>query len=610
MTDSRYRFPMWAALLALLATSLLLPGLSGGFIFDDRPNIQENGALHVTNLTGESLRDAAYSFQPGNGTRALSMISFALDHWRAGGLDPRAFKTTNLLIHALTAFALALLFRRLLSLANWPPRRAAFAALAMAALWAAHPLQVSSALYIVQRMQTLSTLFVVLALWTYLSARQAQIEDRRSRTQFVLTGLFGALALAAKEDALLLPAYALVLELTVLGFRAARPSLAQGLRRAYLVVTVAGAALYVLFVLPHYWSWDNYPGRTFSSAERLLTQGRVLVMYLGQILLPLPERLTFFYDDLQISRGILDPPSTLAALGLIAALLVLAWRWRFARPVFACGVLFFFAGHIITSNVINLEMAFEHRNQLPLVGVLLAVGDLCFAAAQRWGMKQAWAVGLGAVILVATSVATLSRSYMWGEPLRFAQYSVDIAPRSERAWLALGGTYADFSGRRPSSPYLQKAIEACEQGARKIDSVLLLSNIVNYRTIQGTVTQADWQRFHQRLERSPMTQQNRNVVWTQIRNAKRGIPMDERGVLDTIDIVSRRTVFSPEQNLQLASYVFSSTQYPEEAFPYLKRAVEQAEPDDRLVVQTLSQLHQAGRDDWVQQLSSLRRKGP
>lgn len=107
-----------------------------------------------------------------------------------------------------------------------------------------------------------------------------------------------------------------------------------------------------------------------------------------------------------------------------------------------------------------------------------------------------------------------------------------------------------------------------------------------------------------------MTQQNGNVVWTQIRNAKRGIPMDERGVLDTIDIVSRRTVFSPEQNLQLASYVFSSTQYPEEAFPYLKRAVEQAEPDDPLVVQTLSQLHQAGRDDWVQQLSSLRRKEP
>jgi hypothetical protein len=610
MIDSRYRFPMWAALLALLATSLLLPGLDGGFIFDDRPNIQENGALHVTDLTGKSLRDAAYSFQPGQGTRALSMLSFALDHWRAGGLDPRAFKATNLLIHALTAFALALLLRRLLILAHWPPRRAAWAALAMAGLWATHPLQVSSALYIVQRMQTLSTLFVVFALWAYLSARQAQIEDRRSRTQLALTALFGVLALAAKEDALLLPAYALVLELTVLRFRAAEPSMAQRWRRGYLAATVAGAALYVLVVLPHYWSWGDYPGRTFSSAERLLTQGRVLVMYLGQILLPLPDRLTFFYDDLQISRSLFDPPSTLPAFVLIAALLAIAWRWREERPVFACGVLLFFAGHIITSNVINLEMVFEHRNHLPLIGVVLAIGDLCAATMQRWHLRPAWVAGATMLALVASSAGTLSRAHAWGEPLRFAQYSVDIAPRSERAWLALGGTYADFSGLRPKNSYLQKAIEACEQGARQIDSALLLSNIVNYKTIQGSVTKTDWQNFHQRLERIPMTQQNTQVVWTQVRNAKRGIPMDQRGVLDTMDIVSRRTVFSPEQNLQLASYVFSNTQYPEEAFPYLKRAVEQAEPDDPLVTQTLSQLHQAGRDDWVQQLSSLRRKEP
>ncbi|KAF1726513.1 hypothetical protein [Pseudoxanthomonas japonensis] len=610
MIFSRYRFPLWAALCALLAAFMLSPGLGGGFIFDDRPNIQENGALHVTQLTAENLRDAAYSFQPGHGSRPLSMLSFALDHWRAGGLDPKAFKLTNLVIHTLTALALALLLRRLLKLTRLPSRQAAWTAIAMAALWAVHPLQVSSVLYVVQRMQTLSTLFVVLALWAYLTARQAQIEGVRSRIYFVLTGLFAVLALAAKEDAILLPAYAFVLELTVLRFRAADPALAVRMRRGYLWATVAGFAVYVLVILPHYWSWDNYPGRTFSSFERLLTQGRVLVMYLGQILLPLPDRLPFFYDELQISRGLWDPPSTLPALGLIAALLMLAWRWRNDRPVFACGVLLFFAGHVITSNVINLEMAFEHRNQLPLVGVLLAAGDLCFAAIRRWGIKPGWVAGLAAVALVTTGAATLSRSYMWGEPLRFAQYSVDIAPRSERAWLALGGTYADFSGLRPNSPYLQKAIETCERGAQKIDSALLLSNVVSYRTIQGTVTQADWQRFHQRLERAPMTQQNRQVVWTQIRNAKRGIPMDERGVLDTMKIVSRRATFSTEENLQLASYVFSDTQHSDEAFPYLKRAVEQAKPDDPLVAKTFSQLHEAGRDDWVEQLSSLEHKAP
>jgi len=603
----RFRFPALAMLCALLATCLLLPGLDGGFIFDDRPNIQENTALHVEELSADNLLTAAYSYQPGKGTRALSMLSFALDHWR-GGLDPKVFKTTNLVIHAVTTFALALLFRRLLMLAQWPARRAMWTALALSGLWAIHPLQVSSVLYVVQRMQTFGTLFAVLALWTYLSAREAQIDGRQGRPYLALTGLFGILAFAAKEDAVLLPAYALVLELTVLRFRAAQPALSRTWRQGYLLATVTGVALYLFVVLPHYWSWGDYPGRTFSSAERLLTQGRVLVMHIGQILLPRPESMTFFYDDLPVSRGLLDPPSTLPALAMIAALLVLAWRWRGQRPIFACGVLLFFAGHALTSNVLNLEMAFEHRNHLPLIGVVLAIGDLVAALTQRWQMRSAWVAGIATLALLATSVVTLNRAHAWGDPLRFALYSVEIAPDSERAWLALGETYASLGGQRAESPYMQKAIDACQAGMKHIDSPLLLSNIVTYKSIQGSVTPADWHHFHERLRKAPMTLQNRNVVWGLILNAQRGVRMDERGVLDTLEIVSSRTAFSTQENLQLASYAFSDTHFPNEALPYLERAIEHAEPDDPLVAKTLSQLESAGHGDWVQRLRTMMRK--
>lgn len=595
-------------LCALVLTCMFLPGLGGGFIFDDRPNIEQNFALHLTELTVEGLMTASYSFQPGHGSRALPMLSFALDHWRGGGLDPRVFKVTNLVIHALTAFALALLLRRLLMFAKWPARRAAAVSLVVAGLWTLHPLQVSSVLYVVQRMQTLGTLFIVLALWAYLVARQAQIDGSRSSPHLILAGLFSALALASKEDALLLPLYTLALELTVLRFRAARPTLVLALRRGYLAMAVAGLSLYLLVLLPHYWSWGDYPGRTFSSFERLLTQGRVLVMYLGQIMLPLPDRLSFFYDTLPISRGLLDPPSTLPAWGLIAVLLALAWRWREKQPIFAFGVLLFFAGHAMTSNVLNLEMAFEHRNHLPLVGALLALVSLCVMAAERLQLRPPLLAGAITIALIALSSATLIKAHAWGEPLRFAQYSVEIAPDSERAWLALGGTYADLGRFKASSPYLQKAIEACQFGARQIDSALLLSNIVIYKTIKGDVTTQDWRRFHERLAHVPMTLQNRDAVWTMIRNARHGVPMDERGVLGTMEIVSRRATFSYDENLQLASYAFNDTEYPDEALPYLKRAMEHAPPNDPLIAQTLSQLEAAGRNDWVQQLGAIRRE--
>ena len=317
------RFLLLALLGALLAAACLVPGLGGGFIFDDRPNIEQNYILHVDRLDAEELAWAAYSFHAGNGARSLSMLSFALDHVR-GGLDARVFKGTNIAIHALTAVVLAFFLRSLLLVAQWPPRRAAAGALALALLWALHPLQVSTVLYVVQRMQALVTLFMVLALWAYLRMRQAQVAGQSGRQHGVLTLLFWVLGFASKEDALLFPGYALALELTVLRFAAASPRLAAFWRKGYLLVVVLGLAAYALLVVPHYWSQGAYPMRDFSSHERLLTQGRVLVMYLGQMLLPLPERLPFYYDDLVVSRGWLQPATTLPAWLLLAGLLLWA----------------------------------------------------------------------------------------------------------------------------------------------------------------------------------------------------------------------------------------------------------------------------------------------
>ena len=146
MTASRLRFPLLAALMAALAAFLFIPGLGGPFIFDDTPNIITNTALHVSRLNLEDWLYAIYSFQPGHGSRSLSMLSFALDYWRGGGLDPHTFKSTNLLIHALTTFVLALLLHRLLWVLHWSRRHAVIGALVFALAWAIHPLQVSSVL--------------------------------------------------------------------------------------------------------------------------------------------------------------------------------------------------------------------------------------------------------------------------------------------------------------------------------------------------------------------------------------------------------------------------------------------------------------------------------
>lgn len=606
MTASRLRFPLLAALMAALAAFLFIPGLGGPFIFDDTPNIITNTALHVSRLNLEDWLYAIYSFQPGHGSRSLSMLSFALDYWRGGGLDPHTFKSTNLLIHALTTFVLALLLHRLLWVLHWSRRHAVIGALVFALAWAIHPLQVSSVLYVVQRMQTLSTLFLVLALWAYLGMRQAQIAGARSRLQGVLTVLFWALGFAGKEDAVLLPLYTLALELTVLRFQAARPKLATLWRRGYLWLVVIGAIVYLLVVVPYFWTWQAYPGRDFSTWERLLSQGRALVMYLGQIVFPLPSRLPFYYDDFEISRSLWQPPSTLPAWLLIIGLLAWAWRWRTRRPLFAFGVLLFFAGHALTSNVIGLELAFEHRNQFPLIGAILALGDLGMAAWQRWRLPSWLGITAIALVLTGLGIGTFKRAEDWGEPLRLANKLVEIAPHSERAWLQLAAIYADRSESKADSPDLARSIEISERGVALTGSVPLLSNIVIKKTIQGTATQADWRRFLDRLQQAPISAQNRNIVWAFLRNFQRGVPLDREGIRQTIEIMSKKWTFESSENLNFAAFIYNEDTQVEKALPYLRKAVQQAPLEDPNIDKLLVQLKGDGREDWAKELEQLR----
>lgn len=604
------RYFLFALLLSILATGLFLPGLGGGFIFDDKPNIVENASVYVSHLTFEQLAAAAYSFEPGSGSRPLAMLSFGLDYWRAG-MNPVSFKCTNLLIHAITVFALIAFFGRLFLIAGWEPRRAAVVALVLGLVWGGHPLQVSTVLYVVQRMQTLGTLFLILALWAYLGMREVQIKGGAGRQYAVLVVLFWLLAIASKEDSALLPAYTLLLELTVLGFRAKSDSAGRRLQATYLLLVTAGLVAFLFWVVPHFWHWDAYPGRDFSSYERLLTQLRVLVMYLGQVIVPLPAGMPFYYDDLEVSRGLFAPVTTFLALLLVGFLLVSAWCFRKQQPLICFGVLLFFAGHFVSSNVLNLELAFEHRNHFPLIGVVLAGGLSIVMLVDRYvearERRLAWLFAGASLALLSLGGATLLRAHWWGEPQRFAEKSVAIAPRSERAWLLLSGVFAGRSGLDPGSPDFDRAIVISVRGAALTGSPPLLSNIVVFKTMRGDVAKSDWSDLLDRLRQTPMSVQNRNILWVMLGNVDKGVKLDPSGVLSLIDIVAARSRLNSEQNLRLGAYIHNKTQQPERALPYLRRAVELAGPGDPAVERLLRQLRDAGRAGWAGELAELQR---
>lgn len=607
MVITPLRFSIFSLLLAFVAALFFMPALGGDFVLDDGVNILQNRLLYVDALGYDQIVNATFSFHDGRGSRPLPMLSFALDYWRAGGMDASTFKATNLLIHAVTTFFLNFFFFRLLSLAGWSPQKAAWGALAFSFAWAIHPLQMSSVMYVVQRMQTMATLFIVLALWAYLAMRQAQIAGGRGRWQGVLMLICWGGGLACKEDAALVPLYMLVLELTVLRFQAGLPEVAKGLRQSFLLITTLGGLAYVFVVIPHYWQWEAYPGRDFSSPERLLTQARVLVMYLGQIVFPWPDHMPFIYDGIRVSRSLWDPWTTLPSLLLLLVLVVWAWRWRVRRPLFSLGVLLFFAGHFMTSNVIGLELVFEHRNHLPLIGAVLALGDLLLLASQRWGhalgLKPFLQTGVLGMVFLSLGMATVAHAHTWGDSVRHGQKLVELLPTSTRAWTQLGGAYFDRYKRTLDNAYLVKAIETNERALENVTSPSLASNLVIYKSLLGTVSDADWQRFFDILRNAPPSWQNRFVIWVMMNNADRGFNIDKGQLMEGIKIVHERFGFRPEEYLRVAVFVFKSAEQ-ETSLPYFLRFAELSTPGDPNVARIAKQLAAAGREDWALQVQA------
>lgn len=413
------------------------PGLQGSFLFDDF-----NSLKSINDYGGVTDIDTALRFVFGNDTgptgRPVSMLSFIINDQYWPG-SPAFFKYTNLLIHLIIGvliFALArAIFRRVSNNTNTD-----WAALATAAIWLVHPLNASTTLYIIQRMTQLSALFTILGVLAYLSGRSRLFQGKSFGWTLLAGGVpaFCVLATLSKENGFLLVAYIAVIELTIFS-NSSRPKHFKFWLSAFIALPA------LLFVGYLGVSWErfasSYAWRDFHLAERLLTESRILCLYLKEILIPDVKGMGLFHDDIAISQSPTSPPGTAVSLAIIAILASLAFWIRKKQPILALAILWFFAGHLMESTVIPLELYFEHRNYLPMVGPLIAIGYYAIEGANgiatrwvRW-TTRALPVGLVALYVPMTAYSTV----IWSDRATMFAINEVEHPASLRAKRALAG---------------------------------------------------------------------------------------------------------------------------------------------------------------------------
>ena len=423
-----------ATLLLLVLAALYIPGLKGPWVFDDFVNVVD--AAPNDDSLG-ALARATFSNGSGLAGRSVSALTFALNH-RFGNGDVGSFKLTNLIMHAgvcIAAIALGYSLARRLS-PNRSRAEAACLALAASAVWALHPIQVSTVLYVVQRMSILAMLFSSLALLSWIAARSA---TRRRTASVLYASCLCALALAtlSKETGLLAAGYILVFELVNPNGLARRSSI-QWIAIGASVAVAVGTLVLIVTLSPEP-LMGGYALRDFTWKERLLTQVDVMAEYLRQLAFADTERMRFYYDDWSTATSF--GPSTLLGAAMLIGLASLAVITRRIAPLVSFGIGVFFTSHLIESTVLPLEHAFEHRNYVGSFGLALALVALLTRLAHAGRTVTLVVVLTLSLVPAYLAAQTASRVSEWSDNLTLHREAVRRAPDSFRAVSALSQIY-------------------------------------------------------------------------------------------------------------------------------------------------------------------------
>lgn len=386
---------------------------NGSFQYDDFDNVLNDSA--TTDLA--TLVDRLLG-----GIRPLTRLSYAicsqlLGEWAGGWL------LVQLLVHLLAVLGIA----RLAQLRTGNTIAAAIAAVSFAFL----PSHATIIAYVSGR----STGFATALLIGSLLSHELAGRSGRPRMYTALAMLLFLLACAAKEIAIIFPAFVLLWEAT----RSTRVSIRECLLRAapYAICAISTAILLVACV-PRYRQLLAFSLEYRSPLESLLHN-----------LAALPATLSLGFRPWALSiEHVASAGALQIALGATAlcVMLLLATRLSARQPLVTLALLWPIVALLPTHSFIaKLDSVTEGPLYLAFVGPAIAFGNYAANWLYHPRCTTLMRPAMAAALLVAIGLCTW-RTYVWSDPVRLWQEAVVHAPASSRAWTNLG--MAHFEANR------------------------------------------------------------------------------------------------------------------------------------------------------------------
>ena len=438
--------------LVLLTAAAYHNSLTGAFVFDDVPAIEENPTIRTLWPLSGPLSPPQNS---GVGGRPLANLSFALNH-AIHGTSVAGYHVGNVLLHVGSTLLLFGIVRRTLHLVFGERGHAVDGlAFAAAACWGVHPLTTASVSYLSQRTELLMGFFYLATVYAFVRGAST---GRRAWLGVAVAAC--ALGMLSKEVMVTAPIIVLLYDRA---FLAGTWTNAWRLRWRFHL-SLAATWLVLGYVLSSGLAQRSVGyGLGVSALEYGLTEARAILHYLRLAVMPHP--LVFDY-------GPIYAPSA-AAAGMVG-LLIGFTLWAVARgrrAGFAAAAFFFLLAP--TSSIVPVaeQPMAENRMYLPLAA-LIGLGVMALTAVLGWREKSQMshveqryhrrvpraAIGAGCLMVGALVVLTLRRNADYRTALTLWSDTVAKRPQNWRAQFNLGVTLLD----------VDRAAEAARSFARAI----------------------------------------------------------------------------------------------------------------------------------------------